>query len=415
MTTPRSLLQQCFFSLGLVLAPMALSVMSVDSPGQHSLSLIAAAHATGVSLSPEEQKRLRAQAEQAHRERQLEAARGRAKAEAQRRARSQADAERRTEARKAIQAKSTQQLAAERRARSQKVTQRKPAPRAARLARNPEDRMSSATRSDIRSRFDREGLSSSSALVIDQISGEILYEKNASAVLPIASITKVMTALVMADAVSEGQVSWDDEITLTRSDAELVKKSTSRLPLGSTFDRSTLLHLALMSSDNRAAHALGRSYPGGLQSFVRAMNTKARELGMTNTYYVEPTGLSEDNVSTARDLAILVEEAARVPEIREFSTDVGTEIEVRGRTLKYVNSNALARGGDWQLGLSKTGFIRAAGRCLVMQASIDQRPVVIVMLDSQDKRSRLRDAERLRDIIEQRVDRPRQISDSSPG
>lgn len=382
---------------------------------------VSSARAAGVELSAEEQKKLRAQAQSAHRERQAEEARARAKAEARRRAESKsdaqrrADAQRRTETRRAVQAKSTQQLVQERRARSQKVSQRAAAPRAARLARNPNDRMSQATRNDIRARFDNEGLSSTSALVIDQISGEALYEKNASATLPIASITKVMTALVVADAVSEGKLSWDDEITLTRSDAELVKKSTSRLPLGSTFDRSTLMHLALMSSDNRAAHALGRSYPGGLQAFVREMNAKARELGMINTHYVEPTGLSEDNVSTARDLAILVEEAARVPEIREFSTDVGTEIEVRGRTLKYVNSNALARGGDWELGLSKTGFIRAAGRCLVMQASIDRRPVVIVMLDSQDKRSRLRDAERLRDIIEQRVDGSRVVKPGAEG
>ena len=245
-------------------------------------------------------------------------------------------------------------------------------------------------------------LNSSAAMVVDQVSGQVLIEKNADAELPIASITKLMTALVVLDA----QLSLDEKVIITRSDARLEKNPPSRLPVGARLTRGELLHLALMSSENRAAQALGRSYPGGLSGFVRAMNVKAVKLGMASSRFTEPTGLNSGNVSSPRDLIRLVEEAYLYPEIRRYSTAKQLSIKVRGRTLQFRNSNTLVRAERWDLGLSKTGFIRDAGRCLVMQAEVENRPVIIVILDAQGKRHRVRDAEIIRKVLIQKAAAP---------
>lgn len=239
-------------------------------------------------------------------------------------------------------------------------------------------------------------LKSNAALVIDQSTAEVLFEKNAQIALPIASITKLMTSLVVVEA----NQNMDELIAVTEEDVDREKFSHSRLRVGSQLTRANMLHIALMSSENRAASALGRSYPGGLPAFVAAMNAKARSLGMVNTHYVDSTGLSSSNVSTARDLAKLVIAAHHHPIIRQYSTDSKYAVEPGGPMLQYRNSNNLVDNPDWQIGLQKTGYISEAGRCLVMQARIEGRPVVMVFLDSKGKSSRLADAGRIRKWLE---------------
>lgn len=280
--------------------------------------------------------------------------------------------------------------------------QKAKAPKARREAvkRDPRNRMSAKSKLGVQSAMTTAALSSSAALVVDQISGEVLFEKNPNTVLPIASITKLMTALVVAEA----DLPMDEMLTVTQEDADLEKGVKSRLAVGTRLTRGEFMHLALMSSENRAAHLLGRNYPGGLDAFVAAMNIKAKHLGMTDSRFVEPTGLSASNVSSPRDLVRLVEESHRVEEIREYSTARKLNIRVRGRDTQFINTNALARGDQWDLGVSKTGFIREAGRCLVMQAEVDRRPVIMIMLDASGKEQRLRDAERLRRWIIQQAD-----------
>ncbi len=235
-------------------------------------------------------------------------------------------------------------------------------------------------------------LNSSAVLVIDQRTNEVLLEKNPDVALPIASITKLMTALVTLEA----GLPMDEEITITQDDARLEKYSASRLKVGAQFSRGELLHLALMSSENRAAQALGRTYPGGLSAFVDQMNSTAQALGMTRSQFVEPTGLSSQNVATPRDLASLVNAAYQFPLIRQYSTDRGAVVSVGGRQQQFVNTNSLARGEIWDIGISKTGFIRDAGRCLVMQTTIQNNPVIMIMLDAQATGKRVADAERIR-------------------
>ena len=235
-------------------------------------------------------------------------------------------------------------------------------------------------------------LRSSVALVMDQDTQEVLLAKNAQAVLPIASITKLMTALV----VTESNQPLDELLAITEDDVDTEKGSRSRLRVGTTLTRGEMLHLALMSSENRAANALGRHYPGGLPAFVTAMNRRARELGMSDTQYAEPTGLSSDNQSSARDLATLVMAAHRHQLIREMSTSPEHRIEVGNHFLQYRNTNGLVRNSLWEIGLQKTGYISEAGRCLVMQAKLAGRKIVMVFLDSSGKYSRLGDAERVR-------------------
>lgn len=235
-------------------------------------------------------------------------------------------------------------------------------------------------------------LKSSVALVLDQDTNEVLFSKNPEAVLPIASITKLMTALI----VTEAKLPLDEELTITQDDVDTEKHSSSRLRPGTTLTRGEMLHLALMSSENRAAHALGRSYPGGLDAFITAMNAKAKELGMTDTRYIEPTGLSSQNQSSARDLATLVNVAHGVPLIRELSTSPEYKVAVGNRQMAFHTTNALVRSPSWDIGLQKTGYISEAGRCMVMQAKLAGRHLIMVFLDSAGARSRLGDAERVR-------------------
>jgi serine-type D-Ala-D-Ala endopeptidase (penicillin-binding protein 7) len=257
-------------------------------------------------------------------------------------------------------------------------------------------RLSAGERLGLRGSEDALDLSSSVALVIDQDTNEVLFSKNDSAVLPIASLTKLMTGLVIADA----HLSMDEPITITQDDVDTYKGSRSRLAVGSTLRRGELMHLALMSSENRAAHALGRTFPGGLQHFVSLMNSKARELGMNDTRYVEPTGLLSQNQSSARDLATLVSVAYERPILRDLSTSPSHQLELGHRTLQFNNSNRLIRNPEWDIGLQKTGYIAEAGRCLVMQAKVAGRKVIMVFLDSAGKLSRVQDAERVRRWVE---------------
>ena len=235
-------------------------------------------------------------------------------------------------------------------------------------------------------------LKSSVALVLDQDTNEVLFSKNSQAVLPIASITKLMTAVVVAEA----KLPLDEVLTVTQDDVDTEKGSRSRLKVGTQLTREEMLHLALMSSENRAAHALGRSHPGGLAVFVAAMNRKAAELGMRDTRYVEPTGLSSLNQSSARDLATLVNAAHQHRIIRELSTSPEYQVAVGSTQLQYRNTNGLVRSSSWDIGLQKTGYISEAGRCLVMQAKMAGRHLIMVFLDSSGKNSRLGDAERVR-------------------
>lgn len=243
---------------------------------------------------------------------------------------------------------------------------------------------------------DKLDLKSSVALVIDQDTSEVLFSKNDKAVLPIASLTKLMTGLV----ISGSNLPMDEIIAITQDDVDTEKGSTSRLRIGTELSRGELLHLALMSSENRAANALGRSYPGGLPAFVRLMNLKARALGMADTIYVEPTGLSSRNQSSARDLAKLVDVAYDQPVLREFSTSHGHQVSVGSHTLQYNNTNRLVKNPSWDIGLQKTGYISEAGRCLVMQTKVAGRRLIMVFLDSAGKLSRLGDAERVRNWVE---------------
>ncbi len=239
-----------------------------------------------------------------------------------------------------------------------------------------------------------------SAVVIDQEDGSLLYAKNQQAVLPIASITKLMTAMVVLDA----GLPLDDRITITSADLDRLKGTSSRLPPGMRLPRREMLRLALMSSENRAASALSRHYPGGASAFIKAMNQKALQLGMKDTHFVDATGLNPNNVSTALDLARMVNASYDYSLIRDFTTTESVQLAVHGsrkpRAMAFQNSNALVRSGTWEIGLSKTGYISEAGRCLVMQAHIAAKPVIIVLLDSLGKVTRIADANRIKQWME---------------
>ncbi|MEY4506664.1 MAG: D-alanyl-D-alanine endopeptidase precursor [Pseudomonadota bacterium] len=257
-------------------------------------------------------------------------------------------------------------------------------------------RMSVGQRLGLHSVSDPLSLSASVALVVDQSTNEVLFSKNDEAVLPIASLTKLMTGLVVADA----GLPMDEVITITHDDADTLKGSRSRLVIGASLTRGELMHLALMSSENRAAHALGRTHPGGMDAFVQAMNRKAQFLGMGDSRFVDPTGLSSHNQSSARDLATLAAAAYNQPIMRELSTSPSYLLDMGHKTLQYNNSNGLVRSERWDIGLQKTGYIAEAGRCLVMQATVAGREVIMVFLDSVSKVARLRDAERVRQWME---------------
>ncbi|MFG6414811.1 D-alanyl-D-alanine endopeptidase [Roseateles sp. DC23W] len=235
-------------------------------------------------------------------------------------------------------------------------------------------------------------LRSSVAYVLDQNTNEVLFSKNPQAVLPIASITKLMTALVVV----ESGLPMDEKLTVTDEDRDTEKNTGSRLAFGTTLTRGEMLHLALMSSENRAAHALGRHYPGGLNAFVAAMNAKAQSLGMADTHYVEPTGLSSRNQSSAADLAKLVNVTSQVPILRDLSTSREARVALGKRTVQFRSTNGLLANPLWDIGLQKTGFINEAGKCVVMQARMAGRQLIMVFLDSSGKTSRIADAERMR-------------------
>jgi D-alanyl-D-alanine endopeptidase (penicillin-binding protein 7) len=243
-------------------------------------------------------------------------------------------------------------------------------------------------------------LQSAVALALDPITGEVLFEKNAHAVLPIASISKLMTAMVVLDA----QLPMSEMLDISQADVDTERNTRSRLGLGTRLSRGELMQLSLMSSENRAAHALGRHYPGGMERFVEQMNRKAREIGMSSSHFVEPTGLSSYNVSNARDLARLVHAASEYPLIREYSTASGLTVDTGVRTVSFRNTNRLVGDPGWDIGLQKTGYLSDAGNCVVMQTRIDGRAVVLVLLDARARWARVGDAQRIRTWLEKAPD-----------
>ena len=239
-------------------------------------------------------------------------------------------------------------------------------------------------------------LRSASALVEDQMTGECLIQKQAEAIMPIASITKLMTAMVVLDA----NLDLQESITISSEDVDKLRHSRSHLSVNTSLTRGDALLLALMASENRAAHALGRTYPGGYGAFIAAMNAKAMSLGLYETHFIDSTGINCGNVSSARDLARMVDAAYKYSIIREYTTSKKATIHSRGRTLHFRNTNHLIGNPRWQIGLSKTGFIDEAGRCLVMQSQVAKRPVLIVLLDSQGRMTRYGDANRIKQWME---------------
>lgn len=239
-------------------------------------------------------------------------------------------------------------------------------------------------------------LQSNVAYVVDQESSRVLLDKNSNVSLPIASITKLMTSLIVMEAHQD----MNEIIEVTDEDVDREKNTSSRLHVGAKLSRADMLHIALMSSENRAASALGRNYPGGISAFVAAMNAKAAQLGMHDTHYVDSTGLSSQNVASAQDLVKLINVAYQFPLIREYSTDSKYVVNPNGHPLQYSTTNKLVANSSWDIGLQKTGYISEAGRCLVMHAMIEGRAVVMVFLDSKGKYSRLADAARIRKWLE---------------
>jgi D-alanyl-D-alanine endopeptidase (penicillin-binding protein 7) len=239
-------------------------------------------------------------------------------------------------------------------------------------------------------------LKSGSVLIIDQDNSSVLYSRNSDVAAPIASITKLMTALVVLDA----KQPLDELIEITPDDRDLPKASFSRLTVGTTLTRGDLMHLALMASENRAAHALGSNYPGGMPAMVAAMNAKAAKLGMSNSHFVDPTGLSSLNVASPEDLSKLVNAASKNPTIREYSTDPSYTVRVHRHLVEFHNTDNLVRNPDWNIIVQKTGFINEAGKCLVMAAVIDSRAVIIVLLDSLGRYTRVADAKRIKTWME---------------
>lgn len=257
--------------------------------------------------------------------------------------------------------------------------------------RQPESTRALATGDNLR-------LESNSVILVDALSGKTLYKKNADTVKSIASITKLMTAMVVLDA----NLPLTEELVIDQGDIDRLKGTSSRLPMGTKLNRVEMLRLALMSSENRTASALARHYPGGKTAFIAAMNRKATELGMTDTHFADSTGLTPKNVSTASDLVKMLAAASEYPLIREFTTTDGQQITVRpaAHQLQYINSNPLVRKGAWRIDLSKTGYINEAGRCLVMKASVANRPAFMVFLQSSGKYSPMGDAARIKTWIE---------------
>ena len=251
-----------------------------------------------------------------------------------------------------------------------------------------------ATALGLRGQHDDLSLKSSVAMVVNQDTKEVYFEKNPNVSLPIASITKLMTAMVVLDS----RLPLDETIVINPEDAHVYRRS--RLAEGTAMTREDALHLALMASENRAAYTLARNYPGGVPAFVDAMNRKARELGMDHSHFADPTGLLSENVSTAEDLTRMVNAAYQYKLIREYSTWPDLTMVIAKRPQKFLNTNRLVRSGDMDIGLQKTGFINAAGKCLVMQARVNNTPLLLVFLDSVGTQSRFADAVRVRDWYE---------------
>jgi serine-type D-Ala-D-Ala endopeptidase (penicillin-binding protein 7) len=249
-------------------------------------------------------------------------------------------------------------------------------------------------------------LMSSSVLVVDQNDASVLYSRHSDVAAPIASITKLMTALVVLDA----KQPLDEPIQITEADRDIPKSAFSRLTVGATLSRGDLMHLALMSSENRAAHALGNNYPGGIHAMVTAMNAKAAALGMTNAHFVDPTGLSSENVASPEDLSKLVIAASKNRVIREYSTDKNYSVRVRRHLVEYHNTDNLVANPTWNIIVQKTGYIAEAGKCLVMAAVIEGRSVVIVLLDSLGKYTRVADAKRIKTWMEASANARLQVS-----
>ncbi len=249
-------------------------------------------------------------------------------------------------------------------------------------------------------------LKSSSVLILDQSDSSVLYSRNSDVPMPIASITKLMTALVVLDA----KQPLDEPIQITDADRDLPKGGFSRLAVGTTLTRGDLMHLALMSSENRAAHALGNHYPGGLPAMVAAMNAKAAMLGMTSAHFVDPTGLSSQNVASPEDLSKLVIAASHNPRIREYSTDRRYAVKVRKHMVEFRNTDNLVANPTWNIIVQKTGYITEAGKCLVMAAVIEGRSVIIVLLDSFGKYTRVADAKRIKTWMETSANQHVQMS-----
>ena len=255
---------------------------------------------------------------------------------------------------------------------------------------------SSKSSSGFLERRDVPNLSSAAFVVANHRTGEVISERNGNRVMPIASLTKLMTALVVLDA----NLRLNEMLTVTNANIDRIKGTGSRLAIGSKLSRAEMLHIALMSSENRAASALARHYPGGQRAFVEAMNAKARMLGMWNTRYADSTGLNPRNVSTAQDLAKLAAAAASYPLIRQYSTDQQSYVRTNKRQLHYLNSNRLIREGQWEFTLSKTGYIREAGRCLVLGTKVNREPVIMVLLNAETTNDRVADAKRIKTWLE---------------
>ena len=247
--------------------------------------------------------------------------------------------------------------------------------------------------------LDEPALRSSAALILDETHSTVLYSRHADVAMPIASISKLVTALTVADA----KQPMDEVIEITDEDRAIGKGAFSRLAVGTRLTRGDLFHLALMASENRAAHALARNYPGGIEAFMPAMNAKAKELGMTSSHFVEPTGLSSDNVASPEDLSKLVMAASKNSTIREYSTDPGYDVRVGRRMVGFHNTNSLVNNPTWDIVVQKTGYIEEAGRCMVMQTVIEGRTIVIVLLNSFGKQTRVADATRVRKWMEAKL------------
>jgi len=258
----------------------------------------------------------------------------------------------------------------------------------------PPKRVSLGSAMGLGKHLDLLNLKSNAAIVVDQQSQAVVFEKNAEVILPIASITKLMTAMTVLDS----NLNLDETLRINEEDASIYKKS--RLATGTELTRREALLLALMSSENRAAYTLGRNYPGGINAFMVALNRKAREIGMSHSSFEDPTGLTSKNVSSPEDLALMVHAASQYPMIREFSTTQEYSKFISNRMQEFISSNRLVRSGNMLIGLQKTGYISEAGRCLVMQAFINNKPYIMVFLDSEGSQSRFADAVRVKQWID---------------